>query len=164
MRRDGTSVTEPQPARGYSRAPFTAGNRAAVKHGAFSPSVIDERAVEISELLLRGYPYLAEDVFSEALHRYVRAEARAVLLNEYVMSKALTHGVESVPAYLWSECRGADLLAQKCGSDCGLDAAGHSKIARDLGIAQNVRGELARRNIGNLQAEGRRLAVLRQGD
>jgi hypothetical protein len=151
-------MTEPAPARGYSWPPFEPGNRVSVRHGAFSDRIIGERALEIRELLLDRYPYLADDAFTEALYRYTRAEARAVILHNYIMEKLETEGVEAVRPYLWAEVRGADLLAQKCGTDCGVDPAGHARIARDLGLAANIRGQQAATNIANLQDKGRRLA------
>jgi hypothetical protein len=68
-------------ARGYNWEDFQPGNLAGLRHGAFSDRVISERALEIRSLLLDRYPYLAENAFIEAVHRYVRAEARAVLLH-----------------------------------------------------------------------------------
>jgi hypothetical protein len=167
VRRDDTPTTQRQPARGYSWPPFekgntlSVGNFGAVRHGAYSDRIITEKADHIRGLLLSSYPYLADETFSEAVLRYCRAEARAVLLHDYVMEKAETKGVEAVKPYLWSEVRGADALAQKCGSDCGLDPAGHAKIARDLGMAANIRGQQASIQIGSLQEQGRRLYELR---
>lgn len=153
--------------RGYSWPPFQPGNKlsvgnlGALKHGAFSDRIITEKANHIRNLLLDSYPYLADETFAEAVHRYCRAEARALLLHDFIMDKAETKGVESVKPYLWAEVRGADALAQKCGSDCGLDPAGHAKIARDLGMASNIRGQQASMQVGNLQDQGRRLYELR---
>jgi hypothetical protein len=63
------------------------------------------------------------------------------------MDKIDAESVEAVRPYLWAEARGADALAQKCGQDCGLDPAGHAKIARDLGLAANIRGQQAATNV-----------------
>jgi len=162
-RRDGTPVTEPSPSRGYSWPPFTEGNLAGLRHGAFSDRVITEKALDIRAALLRVYPYLGEDTFLEALHRYARAEARAALLHDYIMTKVEADGVESVKPYLWAEARGADALAQKCGQDCGLDPRGHAVIARDLGLARSVRSQLAEVSVAKLAEIGRRSAALREG-
>ena len=163
-RRDGTPATERQEARHYSWPPFEPGNLVAVRHGAFSARLVSARANEVRQLLLVRYPYLADDAFIEAIERYARAEARALMLHDYIVETVEQEGVLAVKPYLWSERRGADQLAQKCGQDCGLDATGHSRIARDLGLAQNVRSQLATHNIEALQAEGQRLAELRKGD
>jgi hypothetical protein len=163
-RRDGTPVTEPSPARHYSWPPFQPGHTLSLRHGAFSDRTISARALEIRELLLERYPYLADDAFMEAVQRYTRAEARALLLHTFIMEKVESDGVEAVRPYLWAEARGADALAQKCGQDCGLDPAGHAKIARDLGMAASVRGQHAALQLERLTAEGQRLALLRTGD
>jgi hypothetical protein len=164
VRRDDTPVTERQSARGYSWPPFEKGHTLSVRHGAFSDRIIGERALEIRDLLLDRYPYLAYDAFMEAVYRYTRAEARAVILHTYIMQKLEAEGVEAVRPYLWAEARGADALAQKCGQDCGLDPAGHARIARDLGLAADIRGRQAATNLANLQDKGRRLSALRTGE
>ena len=161
LRRDGTPVCERQPARDYSWAPFEKDNLVAVRHGAFSNRLVGEKASEVRELLFERYPYLAEETFVEALQRYCRAEARAVMLHNYVVEKAETEGVDAVPAYLWAEARGADANAARFGQDCGLDPTGHARISRDLGLAQNVRVQQAALQVERLQAEGRRVAERR---
>ena len=162
FRHDGTPVTERQPARGYSWPTFEKDNLVAVRHGAFSNRLVGEKALQVRELLYERYPYLADDAFVEALERYCRAEARAVMLHDYVTEKAETEGVEAVPAYLWAEARGADANAARFGQDCGLDPTGHARISRDLGLAQNVRVQHAALQVERLQAEGR-LAAERRG-
>jgi hypothetical protein len=131
-----------------------------MRHGAFSERVISAAAMEIREALLERYPYLADATFSEAIVRYCRAEGRSQLLHEYVMAKAESEGVEAVKPYLWAEVSRAEANAAKFGADCGLDAAGHSRIARDLGLAQNIRKEASNRNLSHLGERGR---ALREG-
>jgi hypothetical protein len=135
-----------------------------LKHGAFSDRVISEHAAQIRELLLANYPYLGDLIFVEAIERYSRAEARAELLHTFIMETAAAEGVNAVRAYLWSEATRADALAAKCGSDLGLDPRGHSAISRDLGLAAGLRTERSALQVEKLQAEGRRLAALKEGD
>ena len=103
LRRDGTPVSEPQPARGYSWAPFAPGNTASLKHGAHSERTVAARAEEIRSLVTDAFPFLCEPLFGEALERYCRAEARARLLHDYCVEKAEAEGVEAVPRTLWQE-------------------------------------------------------------
>lgn len=156
-RRDGTPTTEAQPARGYSWLPFEEGNELSIRHGAFSQRRISARALQIRDALLVAYPYLADDVFVEAIERYTRAEARALLLNEHVMSVAEDHGVEAVKPYLWSETTRAEANAAKFAQDCGLDATGHARVARDLGLARSAGAQFRNAGVRAIAERGRAL-------
>ncbi len=152
-RRDGTPTSDRQDARGYSWPPFEPGNTVSVRHGGFSDRLVSERAKQVRALLFENYPYLADDVFAEALERYCRAEARAQMLHEWIMAVVEGSvevaprngrprtGVEAVPPYLWSEASRAEANAQKFGQDIGLDPIGHVRIARDLGLVARLRGQ-----------------------
>lgn len=159
-RRDGTPTTETQPARGYSWPPFEEGNELSIRHGAFSQRRISARALEIRDALLVAYPYLADDVFMEALERYTREEARALLLHEYVMRVAEEQGVEAVKPYLWTEAARAAANAQRFAQDCGLDPTGHAHVARDLGLAKAAGGRWKGDDLLALAARGR---AIREG-
>jgi len=155
--RDGSHVRERQAARGYIWPPFEPGNLSSVRHGAFSERLVSERAIRIRDALLAAYPYLADEVFVEALERYTRAEARAVMLHEHVTTVSAEQGVEAVKPYLWSEATRAEANAQRFAQDCGLDPAGHARIARDLGMVASVRTQQSQRNLEALAARGRAL-------
>jgi hypothetical protein len=161
FRKDGTSVSEPQAARGYSWPPFEKGNLAALRHGANSERIVSAKAQEIRDLLLQSFPFLAEEAFLEATERYVRAEARAQLLHDYCMEKAEREGVEAVPRTLWQEASRAESNAAKCASDLGLDPAGFARIGRDLGVAGSIGQRLQGPGLAALAADGRRLRELR---
>jgi hypothetical protein len=158
-RRDGTPTTDAQPARGYSWPPFKEGNELSIRHGAFSQRRVSARALEICDALLVAYPYLADDVFAEALERYTREEARAVLLHEYVMSVAEEQGVEAVKPYLWTEAARAAANAQRFAQDCGLDPTGHARIAHDLGVAKSHRSQSAWKGTEELARRGRAIRL-----
>ena len=104
-----------------------------------------------------------EDHSDEALERYTRAEARAKLLDEYISAKMEAEGVEAVRPYLWTEAARADSNAAKFAQDLGLDPAGRSRIARDIGLARKLfdPGGAA---LAELGATGRKLRQLRGRD
>lgn len=108
-------------------------------------------------MLLERYEYLADPIFTEALQRYCRVEARAVMLDDYVMAKAEAEGVEKVPPTLWTETTRADALAQKAAQDLGLDPVGHARIARDLGLARNLGAQFGTKKLEALAASGHAL-------
>ena len=156
-RRQDTPASTPSPARGYSWPPFDEGNLVAVRHGANSPRLVSDKAQAVRALLLERYPYLSDDAFVEALERYCRVEARALMLNAYIIEKAEREGIEKVPPTLWTEATRADALAQKCGQDCGLDPTGHARIARDLGLARNLGAQFGTKKLEALAASGHEL-------
>jgi len=149
-----------RPARGYSWAPFTAGNEVAVRHGAFSRRLIADRSVEVRADLLDRCPWIVDRVDDEALDRYARAEARARLLNEYIEAKVEVEGVEAVRPYLWTEAARSDANAQKFAQDLGLDPAGRSRIARDISLARRLFDPKDGR-LAELGGQGRKLRQLR---
>lgn len=161
FRKDGTPTSERQPARNYSRAPFERDNLAALRHGARSERVVSARAAEIRSLVVDAFPFLCEPLFGEALERYCRAEARARLLHEYVMSKSEREGVEAVPRTLWQEASRAESNAAKCASDLGLDPAGFARIGRDMGLARSIGQRLQGPTLAELAADGRKIRELR---
>ncbi len=77
------------------------------------------------------------------------------------MTKAESEGPESVKPYLWSEASRAEANVAKFGQDCGLDATGHARIARDLGLAANIRKEASNRNPNQLGQIGAELRARR---
>lgn len=64
--------------------PAGPGNRRAVRHGAFSDSLINPRAREIAEEVLHAHPHLDADRDGPALQRYAVALARVERVNEWL--------------------------------------------------------------------------------
>ncbi|MCU1490707.1 MAG: hypothetical protein JWM85_2112 [Acidimicrobiaceae bacterium] len=151
-----------EPKRGYTNThpPFEAGNLAAAKHGAFSLRSITAGGLAVRAALFERCPWMVADVDDEALERYCRAEARARMLDEYIQGVIEQRGVEAVKPYLFSEARGADANAQKFAQDLGLDPAGRSRIARDIGMARKL-FEPEGNAITALGIQGRKLRQLR---
>lgn len=144
-------------ARNYSWPPFEDGNLAAVKSGSQSPRLVTERAQAIREMLLEQHEFLAEPIFFEALERYCRIEARARMLDAYVVAKVESEGVESVPKTLWTEATRADMGAQKAAQDLGLDPTGFARAARDLGFAKSLNQQFGAKRLTQLGEAGREL-------
>ena len=119
------------------------------------------RADEIRAQLQDRFPYLAQDIFAEAIVRYARAEARAQLLTDYANAIIEKHGVMAgVPKVknIWAEIARAEANAAKFGQDCGLDPAGHAKLAKDLGWAKRLGQEA----VSGLSEVGRALRANRE--
>lgn len=156
-------ATTPRAERGYSWPPFENGNAVAVKHGAFSDRVIDERAKDVLAKLEEIAPHLAQPLFDAALRRYLRVEARALLVSDHIFKVVEESGVEAVRPYLWDVATRADTLAQKAAQDLGLDPAGHARISRDLGMAQIARQQVQRGSGGPALGEKGRAIRIAKG-
>jgi hypothetical protein len=120
--------------RGYSWEQFKAGNRAALKHAAWSPRVIDPRARELVDSVAPGASWWT-DVDWPAVWAWARCEARCELLHEWLAERGgdLDDEDNVRPA--------ADLLArltkQADGlrSKLGLDPLSRARLGRDTAAA-----------------------------
>lgn len=132
--------------------PFTDGNLAAMKHGAFSPRLVGERAADLRPQLDEVAPWIAasDDL---AVEHLATCLARYRMLDEYVATFAAEHGVAAVKPYLWAEVSRAESNLQKALEGLGLNPAGRGKLARDLGVAHHFAGD----GLQELGAQGRAL-------
>jgi hypothetical protein len=129
-RKDGSRATSQGPARGYSWVPFIPGNQAAVKHGAFSDAIVSAEAVAFRAALVAECSWILEGADDVAIEQFCRAEARATLLHNHVMTVAQELGVEAVRPYLWAEVRRADLNAFRCTDRLGLSPLARVNLFR----------------------------------
>lgn len=142
------------------------GNKLAVTHGTQSAELVAARAEEIRVELGRRFEFLGDPVFGEAFERYCQAQARALMLSEYIWDVvegrqesrperrgAATTGVGGVPKHLWTELARAESNAQKFGQELGLDPTGFARIAKELGWAKQLSGS----RVSDLMSKGREL-------
>jgi hypothetical protein len=144
---------------GQERPPFEPGNDAALTHGTYSAAAIGVRAEQVRDELLTYAPYLNEDRFFPAIHRYLTACAREQLAHDALMAC----GMEAKGATrLLEVATAAARLAAKLGSDLGLDPIGHAKI-RALGAGADASAAAA--DLASLSAAGKaaRLAAGENG-
>jgi hypothetical protein len=135
---------------GQEREPFKPGHELSLKHGAYSPARIAERAKVVHSELLTHAPYLAEERFIPAVNRYLTAAAREALLDEHIQRLCAEKGAGAVPARVWEQATASARLAAKLGSDLGLDPIGHARIR-----ALSVGAEASAASLSDLAAEGR---------
>jgi hypothetical protein len=139
--------------------PFEPGNDAALTHGTYSQAAVAVRAEQVRDELLTFAPYLNEDRFYPAIHRYLTACAREQLAHDALM----TRGMEAKGSTrLLEVATAAARLAAKLGSDLGLDPIGHAKI-RALSAGADASGAAA--DLASLSAAGKaaRLAAGENG-
>jgi len=143
---------------------FEPGNELALKHGAYSPRAIGERAELVHAELLEHAPYLDEERFIPAVQRYLAAAAREALLDEHIRKVCDEKGPGAVPARSWEQVTACARLAAKLGSDLGLDPIGHAKI-RALSVgAQATEATLADLAAAGRQTKGYRAMIGAQAD
>jgi len=107
---------------------FEPGNLQALKHGAYSDRAIAARAELVRPRLYEVCPWLHETQDVIAVDRFLRAEARALILHEYVTSKP----VDQVPLRAFEQATAADNLAAKLGSTLGLDPTGRARLQQTV--------------------------------
>ena len=132
--------------------PYPPGNLAALKHGARSERVIAARAEVVHAKVLEVAPWLDEPEYAPAVARYLRAEARALLLHEHITHVAQERGAGRVSQRLWEQATAADRLAAQLGSVLGLDPLGKAKLRAVASAA-----ELNLESLSQLAARGERI-------
>jgi hypothetical protein len=135
---------------------FEPGNTVSVRHGAYSPREIAERAKSVHVELLRYAPYLNEERFLPAVQRYLSAAARESLLDDWITKVCAEKDAGAVPARVWEQCTAAARLASKLGSDLGLDPLGHARIHA---LSSGAGASEASQTVAELSAEGRRVRL-----
>jgi hypothetical protein len=152
------------PARGYVWENFTAGNEAALTHGAWSDRKVSPVAAEFLQGVLAQvqedpqFEHLATPMFRPALRAWARCEARIELLSTWLDAKQ----TDLVPGDLDSEeeLRPAAMLlarlegqALKHRAQLGMDPLSFARLRRDAGSAV-VSFDLAKL-LADLDAAGR---------
>jgi len=140
----------PRPARGYSWPPFQRGHTLSMVHGANHEPTIEARAAEVREHLFELAPWCATDVFVPAVARYLRAEARELLIHDYITGVAADKGVGAVPVRLWEMATACSNAAMKASALLGLDPQSYSRLRAVTGHAAVTEQTLA-----DVEATGR---------
>ena len=122
------------PARG-ERPPFKPGNVDGLRHGSYSPRIVDPLAHELVERVLAEVAYLAEPSYATAVWAWARAEARIALLVEYVEREGVLDrkgNPRPALAALTEQERLATLHRQRL----GLDPLSRARLGRDVTAAR----------------------------
>lgn len=128
------------PARRYSWAPFEKGNAASETHGAYIKRRVDPVAAELVGTIREHVPYLADPSYVPAIHAWARAEARVLLISEWLDEHGpLDESGDPRPAL--AALLQFERLASTGRSRLGLDPLSRAQLGRDV-AAQNL--DLAR--------------------
>jgi hypothetical protein len=146
------------------REPFTAGNTAAVVHGADSGRQVVPLAGQIVERYLGGGEcpeYLKAPHFLPTVEAWARLQARAALLDDWLAGMSAEEMTMprkaggSSPVEIWLA---AERAAGRARERLGLDPVAWAKLARDLGIA----GRAADDALSRLAEGGRQIRERRE--
>ncbi len=156
VRRDGSEAQSYGPARGYSWPPFDKGNTASLITGHESPRVVEARAEQARKGLIDLAPWLNQPEYAPAVTRFLRAEARALLLHEHIAKTATEKGTAAVPSRTWEQATAADRLAAQLGNVLGLDPLGRARLQQ---LAAGT--QLTVETLGQLAAKGQAIVEAR---
>ena len=118
-----------RPARGYKWESFTEGNKAALRHGAHSPGVVDQLASSFAQRAVDASPALGLERFSFALAAWARAEARCELLSRYLDSHDIQNNRGTPRQSVLTHLAASERAAQRGRSELGLSPESASRIA-----------------------------------
>lgn len=138
-----------QPARGYSRAPFSKGNTAALVHGANHPPTVEARAALVHRDLLAVAPHLDDPLFLPAVDRYLQTTAVEKILRDHIFEVCARNGPAAVPVRLWESLTAVTRSAAKQATDLGLDPLGHARLR-----ATAANAEVSSITLADLIAQG----------
>lgn len=123
--------------------PYEPGNLAHLKHGADSARVIEARAVRVRDEILEVAPWLDHPEYAPAVARFLRAEARALLIHENIVKISSERGADKVPVRQWEQATAADRLAAQLGQTLGLDPIGRARLQQAAAGAELTTATLA---------------------
>jgi hypothetical protein len=143
--------------RGYSWPPFEKGHTLSIVHGADSERTLEARAAELRPKLFELCPWL-EQVDVIAVARFLRVEARSLILEAYMAGLIDQGGPGTVPIRMWEQANATDRLAGDLGSKLGLDSAGRAQLRQTVASTEATLADL--RADGAATAGFRRLGEL----
>jgi hypothetical protein len=114
---------------------------AAMRHGAFSPRIVNPLALKFQDELLERHGYLSVERFRKPLWALCTALARHRLLDEYLIQRAAADGLDRLPAYALAVCGRAAGRVIRYATECGLNPVGRARLAREMGIDVAARQE-----------------------
>lgn len=113
-------------------SPIQPGHTITLRHGAKSPRTVNPIAAQLVEETVGQAPFLAEPSFRPALEAWARAEARCLLLEQYLDEHGLLDPATGEPRPATSLMTQQENLALKHRTRLGLDAASRAGIEASL--------------------------------
>jgi hypothetical protein len=141
-------------------ADATPGNTLALRHGAYSEAAISAKAAEIRDALYEVAPWLTSDSDTIAVARFLRVEARSLLLQAAIERQSAERGgPDKVSAKLYEQATASDRLGAQLGHSLGLDPGGRAKLQQQVAGAAE-----AEQSIAELAEQGRLIRERREAE
>jgi hypothetical protein len=118
------------------------GNTWHLVHGADSDRALEARAAELRPRLIELCPWL-EEIDVVAVSRFLRVEARSLVLDRYMAEIIDTAGPGKVPVRMWEQANATDRLAADLGNRLGLDSAGRAQLRQTVASTEHTLADLA---------------------
>jgi len=139
-----TTKTGHGAARHYSWPPFEEGNTASLVHGADSERTLEAQAAQIRPRLFELCSWVEDvDAIAIAMARFLRVEARSLILESSMAEIIATAGPGKVPIRMWEQANATDRLAGDLGRKLGLDSAGRAQLRQSEASTQSSLADLA---------------------
>lgn len=154
----GDVVAFPVGKRGYSWPPFEEGNRAAVKHGAWSPSVTEPRAGDLVDQIVEmataegsSTPWLAEPSYRLSLLALARTEVRIERISAWLIERGSELKGDGDTVGASNTLSKLEARAESLRSKLGLDPTSRARLGRDVAAG---RVDMARLMSGAGEGDG----------
>ncbi len=139
--------------------PFEPGNTKALVHGANSERSLEAKAAEVRAHLVELAPWCDKPAFAPALARFLRAEARELLLHEHIERVVASEGAGAVSAKVWEQVTAAANSAAKLSGLLGLDPSSYARLRATVGQA-----DVSQATYAELISGGQEIADRRAGE
>lgn len=137
-------------------ADFEPGNDLAVRHGAYSPKLVDEDAAGLVGWLKHEYPHLAGGRFDVVLWNFARVQVQVERASAWLLEQGwLTKGGQ--PKHVHQDLRLWLRLAAELARELGISPAAAASVERDLAAAGHRGGFDPRVHVGAARRRGIRL-------
>jgi hypothetical protein len=123
------------PTRGYSWPPFEAGNLAAVRHGAWSPRIVDPLAEELVAAIESTVDWW-RPCDRPGVMAWARTEARCQLLAEWLADRGGDIDDEDEVRPAADPLTRLEARAESLRSKLGLDPLSRARLGRDVAASQ----------------------------
>ncbi|MDN5919512.1 MAG: hypothetical protein L0I76_31175 [Pseudonocardia sp.] len=120
-----------RPAFPGQRPPFRPGHEVNLRHGAFTPRIVEPRAAELVEAVLAepDVAYLATPSYRPSLHAWARAEAQVELLAAHLAGRDFDD-LDALSAR--AQLERAEGRAAAARTRLGLDPLSRARLGRDV--------------------------------
>lgn len=151
MGKAAAKSTAGTPARGYSWEQFKEGNVAAVRHGAYSPALIEPRAKELAAATYDAHPHLHPVRDQPAVVRYATVLARLERLYLWIgdhpemFENLLASPQGPGPHGAWDRCERWERAAERAEQTLALSPLSRARLGIDHQVAQLTEEEIAER-------------------